>query len=72
VSKSSHSMTLVNKVIRSVYSPTVTSLFHLDRKLSSVILMSEIGPAAKKQRMDVKVRPITHRMYLHLQNLDRP
>jgi hypothetical protein len=49
-------MTLVNKVIRSVRSPTITTayLFRLDRKLSIRTVMSQTGPATKKQRMDVK------------------
>jgi hypothetical protein len=69
-------MTLTNKVIRSVRWPTVTSSAYLfqnvDRKLSSVTRMSNTEPAAKKQKMDVKVRPVIHSMYLHHQDLDRP
>jgi hypothetical protein len=67
-------MTLINKVIRSIRSPTVASAYkiHLDRKLGSRTVMSQTGPATKKQRMDVKVRPIAHRMYLYLQHLHRP
>ena len=67
-------MALVNKVIRCVR-PTVTSSTYLpqiNRKLSSVTLMSNTEPAAKKQRMDIKVRSIIHWMYFHHQSLDRP
>lgn len=49
-------MTLINKVIRSIRSPTLASVYkiHLDRKLGSRTVMSQTGPATKKQRMDVK------------------
>lgn len=66
-------MTWVNRVIRCVRRPTVVSsayLFQGDRKLSSVTLMSNTGPAAKKQRMDVKVCPVIHRTS-HLHDPDR-